>query len=213
MRIYRVLAPALVAATLAATPLVAQSASGNFKFTSDGTTKSITFNASGKKDAARGDMSFDGVTVVSTNPDVEGSSETATVSLSMNVALDCLAVSGHRASMSGRVTSSSVGNYVGRRVLLAVADNGEGANANADGFFALGLYDASNATWTPSDAELGFDNGASYSWYATDSERPDDEAQLVGGNRPAAGDCRTISLAAFEFEPLARGDGNIQVRP
>lgn len=197
---------------LAAPTLLAQagaSANGSFQFSTPDGVQTVEFNARSGSNGSQ--MTFSGP-VQFADQDVDGTGDTGTTgsaNLSMTVKFDCFRASGNRAAMSGVVTSSSVAAYVGRRAVLAVEDNGEGSKAAPDRF-TWGLYGASAMSWTPSDAELVFDNGWMFSWIATDAERFDD----AGVNaRPSADvDCQTFPLSSYAFEDLPHGAGNIQVK-
>lgn len=188
-----------------------QAANGDFQFALDGAKGSIQFDARQQGNSAHGQMTFNAVVDVS-NEDVDGggTSSAATSSVSATVTFDCVHVSGNRAAMSGTVTASSVPAFVGARAVLAVEDNGEGANAGLDRF-TWGLYRQAARTWTPSDAEVPGDNGATLNWFASDSERPDDVP--VPARQSEDIQCRTFPLGSYAFVEVAHGAGNIQVKP
>jgi hypothetical protein len=73
----------------------------------------------------------------------QASAESST--LSLRVAIDCLKVNGNRAVLAGLVKESNVGAYIGRRMLLAVEDGGEGHNAAPDRY-TWGQYRSTAAT-------------------------------------------------------------------
>ena len=190
----------------------AQSANGDFRFDYPGATGAVQFHARAFGDSARGEISFASTQDVSNDAvdDTGGPGATPT-SVTLTVSIDCLRQSGRRASMSGLVTASSIAAYNGRRAILTVEDNGEGVNAVRDAF-TWGLYDNTLPTWTPSDAEVPGDNGAMFSWTATDFERPDDVGIPAGAGAPAGIDCRSFGLDAYSLQTLEHGSGNIQVR-
>jgi hypothetical protein len=131
----------------------------------------------------------------------------------MQVDVDCIRVSGNRASMSGVITSSSASGYTGLRAILAVEDGGEGSKSDPDRF-TWGAYRSTAQTWTPEDAEVPGDNGAMFTWFASDAERFDDVPVPAGysqSQNPV--DCKSFGLGAYAFEALAHGSGNIQVKP
>ena len=76
---------------------------------------------------------------------------------------------------------------------------------------SLGLYLRTAERWLPTDAELKEDYGSSFSWNATDAERPDDAG--VPSRRSQEMDCRTFPLTAHSLFDIGPGDGDIQVRP
>jgi hypothetical protein len=98
------------------TPLLAQNdssfANGQFQFISDGAPASIHFSARQRSSGASGDIAF--------------SSDALTVT----VDVDCVAIAGNRAAISGTITASSQPELVGSRSLLVVEDNGQGNKAN-----------------------------------------------------------------------------------
>ncbi len=132
------------------------------------------------------------------------------VSLSISVDVDCLAVNGNAAVVSGEIDDASVPAYVGRRALLSVVDNGEGAKEPGDQFM-WGLYATPELTWVASDAELELDPGIGLTWIATDAEREDDTG--IPSNPSTTVDCHTFPAGSYSFVDLEQGGGNIQVRP
>ena len=131
--------------------------------------------------------------------------EATQVEVSLKVATDCVNAAGERAAVSGVITESNISSYVGKRMLVVVEDSNERMLQS----FTWRVYDASPRNWTPSDAELPFDNGASFSWYATDAERADDVAVRTKGVN--VGDCRAVSLSSYELEPVRRGAGSLRI--
>lgn len=210
--------PMFVLATFVALPLAAQSsgpsATGTFQFSTPGGTKSISFDARlHTPTSAGGQITFTG-TESTPDQDVDGAGDgdaNGNTSVSITVAVDCLVVNGNHAAMSGKITASSPGHFVGRRAILAVEDNGEGINATTPDRFSWGLYRQQARTWTPSDAELPFDNGASFNWTATDAERPDDVG--IPARRSETVDCHSFGFGSYTLDDVQHGNGNIQVRP
>ena len=192
----------------------AQSASGGFHAAVGDGTRNIEFNAKATPNGgASGDLKFTGPLSIP-DQDVDGDSTgdpgAAEVTVSMRVDVDCLRVEGNRAVLGGQIKESSVGAYVGRRMLLTVEDGGEGKNAAPDRY-TWGQYRSTAATWIASDAELEFDSGIGLSWIATDFERTDDAG--ISSSRPAQVDCKSFSLSSYALEDLPQGSGNIQVKP
>ena len=188
---------------------------GDFQIGLEGMTGAIQYNARGQGTAARGEMTFTGTAEIA-NEDVDGEdgeeapgSTVATVSLT--VTFDCLRISGNAAAMSSVVTSSTVPEYLGVRALLAVQDNGEGVKAPAPDRYTWGVYRPTATTWIPSDAEVPGDNGAMFTWYATDAERDDDVG--VPSNHSTVVDCNSFPFGSYAFEDLPHGAGQIQVKP
>jgi len=193
---------------------VAQSVSGAFHLNgADGGTD-VEFNAKiHPNGSTSGDLKFSApVSVPDQDVDADGTGDPGTTSatLSLRVDIDCLKVQGNRAAFAGQVKESSVGAYVGRRMLLTVEDSGEGKNAEPDRY-TWGQYRSTAATWVASDAELEFDPGVGLSWIATDFERDDDVG--VSSNRPTGVDCQSFPLSSYALTDLPLGSGNIQVKP
>ena len=182
------------------------SANGDFQFTlEDGLERSVTFNARIHKDGrSTGEMTF-------TDPGNLDDPNFPHPSFYVKAGFDCLTVKDNRAVMSGVVTESNVGDFIGHRVLLVVEDDGEGINASTPDRLSWGVYQPVNRNWMPQDAEVPDDNGALLDWVATDFERPDDvgiparKSEVIG--------CQTFSLSAYAFMDVRHGQGNIQVRP
>jgi hypothetical protein len=212
-QVCRVLGASVVFA-LSAAPLLAQSgpsANGNFQFSVTGASGAIQFDARSQGNSAKGTVTFTSTQDIPN--DEEDTAPNALGGATMEVAVDCLRVSGNRAAMSGIISSSSAPGFVGLRAILAVEDGGEGAKAEPDRF-TWGAYRSTNRNWTPEDAEVPGDNGATFSWYATDSERNDDVPVLVqGGESPQSVDCKSFGLGSYAYAEVAHGGGNIQVRP
>ncbi len=112
-----------------AAPLLAQnspsSAGGRINYDSAGAPATIQFRAGQHNSALNGEITFDGN--VETPPGVF-------TAVSVTVTVDCLAVFGNRAAMSGPITASSQPELAGSRSLLAVEDNGQGKNSPPDRF-------------------------------------------------------------------------------
>lgn len=199
-----------------ALPLFADSgpsATGSFEFSSGGHPLEIQFNARTKNNGStEGQITLSGsVNVPDQDVDGEGlGGSESLVSVSLTIEVDCLKVNGSSAAMSGEIKDSNIPAYIGNRALLAVVDNGEGANAPLDQFM-WGVYGTPDLTWVATDAELEFDPGVGLTWLATDFERDDDVG--IPSNPSTTIDCQTFATGAYSFEDLPHGGGNIQVRP
>lgn len=198
-------------ATANTTRFVGPAAEGGVTFAdADGATKTLRFNAATNADGSvEGALSFSGPAEIP-DQDVDGTgreSFSGSVSnLLIEARLDGLATEGNRAVMSGTVTASNLGGYIGRRVLLVVEDNG-GAGRDR---LTWGVYTPANIDWTPSDYERGGeDNGALLTWTATDAEREDDHG--IHMPRPTAIDCTTFPLAAHDFADTSGLEGDINI--
>ena len=208
-----------IVAILLSAPLLAQnngvSANGTFQFSTGSGTTTVDFNARQhtSDSGADGEMTFSGPAQIS-GQDVDGDgtpSPGTLTNLTIKVKFDCLKLSGNRASMSGKITESSLQALVGRQSILAVEDNGEGSKATGPDRFTWGLYRSTAITWTPSDAEVPGDNGWSFSWTATDAERPDDAG--IPSRPSSTVDCKAFPLSSYSFQDVPQGGGNIQVKP
>jgi len=203
---------------IAALPLVAQnsgpSASGSFQFSSGGHPLNIDFNARTKPNGTtEGEMTLSG-TVDVPDQDVDGEGlggGGSLVAVSLQVSVDCLAVSTNAAVLSGEITDANIPAYIGNRALLSVVDNEEGEPAPALDQFMWGLYGTPDLTWVATDAELTFDPGVGLTWLATDFERDDDVG--IPSHPSTTVDCHTFPAGSYSFEVLPLGGGNIQVRP
>jgi len=155
------------------------SADGNFKFLMDNDiTKTVEFRAFVEKDGTTvGSMFYSGPeTIPNQNVDGDDNKDFSgrLASLDMEINLDSLVVEKNKAVMSGTIRSCNVYEYVGRRVLLSVEDNGDSTTSRVPDKFTWGFYRTIERTWTPTDAERKEDDGAYLRWWATDYERKDD---------------------------------------
>lgn len=193
------------------------SADGGFKFSMDNDyVKTVEFRAFVEKDGSTtGSMIFSGPeTIPDQNVDGDDNKEFSgrLSSLDMEVDLDTLVVEKNKAVMSGTVRSCNVYEYVGRRVLLTVEDNGDGTSTRSLDKFTWGFYRTIERRWTPTDAERKEDDGAYLRWWATDAERKDD----VGYEMPRQNDkvdTRTFPTLAYSLINIEYGDGGLTVRP
>jgi hypothetical protein len=204
---------ALFLLTFAAAAQSGPSANGDFQFDLEGAAGAIQFDARTDADGtSRGQMLFTG-TVDIPSEDVDGTGDvgSALSNVTFQVEFDCLAVDGNRAAMSGVITAASADGYAGQRAVLAVEDNGEGGKPPAPDTFTWGVYRSVERTWTPVDAEVPDDIGATLTWIATDAERTDDVG--VPSNRSTVVDCRSFPLGAYTLASIPHGGGNVQVRP
>jgi hypothetical protein len=203
----------LVLASAAPSVLAEGSTTGGFHLKGEAGTMNIEFNAraTDNRGSGSGQMTFSApVDLPDLLGDEESSDKRSTVTLFMKVDLDCVLVISNHAAMSGFVRSATINGFVGRRVVLAVEDGGEGSKSEADKF-TWGVYDVHHLKWSPSDAELEFDDGWSRTWIATDAERQDDPGVQILRNSET--DCRSFPLTAYNYIEIPQGGGNIQVRP
>jgi hypothetical protein len=193
------------------------SAQGDFAFATGGLAWAIQFDARlQNKGATQGQITIVGsIDVPDQDVDGEGNGGSIGVAqVSMTVEVDCLRIAGKRAAIGGIVEDASNENYIGRRGLLIIEDNGEGSKASLDRF-TWGLYGNEGIQWVATDAELVFDAGAGLSWFATDAERDDDIGRPSHGSSEIT--CQSFSLAAYdsdnELQAIPHGGGNLQVKP
>jgi hypothetical protein len=190
------------------------SAGGDFRFAmDDGVTRYIEFNARTHKDGtSSGEMTFSAQGELP-DQDVDGEElPELPAGVFMRARFDCLTVSRNRAAMSGAVTESNVPGYVGRAVLLVVEDGGEGAKAPARDRLTWGVYLKPDTSRVPTDAERP-DEWQPDSWEVSDFERADDKPVRFEFNKEQPVGCHSFPDSAYTFVEVARGDGNIQVRP
>lgn len=194
----------------------AQSAEGSFKFSlEDETVKHIEFRAAAGDDGgASGRMTFSGPAEIP-DQDVDGAGYKGFTgkleNLYVEAEFDGMFVEGNKAVMSGVVTGSNLGEYIGRRVLLVVEDNGLGGGDRADKV-TWGLYQPADVNWIPADAERDGDDGWNLTWLATDAERKDD-AGVQYPLKQGRVDCRSFPLASHAFAELTYWDGDLRVQP
>ena len=192
------------------------SAEGSFRFSlEDGLTKSIEFSATANGDGtATGRVTFSGPAEIP-DQDVDfngnGGFSGRIENLSIEAEFDGMVVERNRAVMSGVVTGSTLGDYIGQRVLLVVEDNGAGIEDREGDKFTWGIYKPAEEGWIPSDADLREDDGWSMTWIATDADRRDDEGYQITRNWSL--NCQTFPLGTYDFGDFTEGSGDIQVRP
>src|ERR1051325_70485 len=175
------------------------SANGTFQFTvGDGSVRYVSFDARILKDnKVTGEMTY---TDPSASPEVDtdsGDSASTTTGLSVKASFDCLVINGNRAVMSGVIVESNIGAALGQRVLLVVEDNDQGNNASDLDKLSWGVYKPRNLNWTPADAELENDTGASLRWIATDLERPDDVG--IPSHPDTTIGCQSFPISSYAF--------------
>jgi hypothetical protein len=183
-------------------------ATGSFKFDlTDGETRFVEFNATQQTDGqATGEMTFsDPVAVPVEDPDAEEKPNSPGVLV--RAKFDCLSVVENRAVMSGEIFESNVPSNIGLRVLLVIEDNGtDGVKDRV----TWGVYKNPETGWTPQDAEVDDDKGASLTWWATDFERSDDKG--VPSNLSKMVACKSFPLASYEFPEIKGSSGDLVVR-
>ena len=192
----------------------AQSANGSYKFTlGDDLTKIFEFDAKGDgRGGASGRMTYTDLTPVSDDESGEEIRPSGKpVEFSMAADFDSLTVTGNRAVMSGAVTGSSHGIYVGRWVQLVVEDNGD--NRELPDTLVWKVCRQQPGGWVPSDLEVKDDDGAYRSWWATDLERREDvgipSRNLIPG---LSRSCQVFAISSYDVVNVVQWDGQILVQ-
>ena len=215
----RVCAPFFVLCLIfLAMPLLASAqtgtASGTYKFImEDELTKYLEFDArSAERGGATGYMLFNDEAKILFQ-DVDGTGERPPdepVAFSMKADLDTMTIEKNRAVIGGVIRDSSYRSYIGKWVQLVIEDND---GIEVPDKFVWSFCQAEPGGWIPSDAEVPGDRGAFMSWWATDAERKDDvgipSPNIIPGTLKS---CRVYTLQAYEFAPILKGDGTIQIR-
>ena len=181
-------------------------AAGSFKFSlDDGETRFVEFKASELAEGVgEGEMTLsDPAAIPVADPD---NPQKETPGVLVRAKFDCMATSKNQAIMGGEIFDSNVPANIGQRILLVIEDNGvEGVKDR----ITYGIYQQPATGWTPVDAEVPDDKGASLTWWATDAERKDD----VGFQMPQSKlvQCKSIPAAAHDFFDFKYGGGDLQV--
>jgi hypothetical protein len=192
-------------------------ADGSFKFSVENNiTKVVEFRAvSSREGSTDGSMVFSGPAVIP-KQDVDGDGNTdfsgKLENLAMDVSFDKLVVEKNQAVMSGTIVNCNVREYIGRRVLLTVEDNGDGSDPKAPDKFTWGFYRKIDLWWTPTDAEVKDDRGAYLTWWATDYERKDDVGYAMPKRNDPVG-TQSFPISSYSFINILAGDGNVNVFP
>lgn len=220
----RVICPSLVALFLVSLALQDStsadgnrpSADGSYQILADsGPTRSVEFSARVEMDGSTsGEATFrDSAPAPTQNESSNGDSSLGESSPAFYVKaeFDCLVVEGNKAVMCGSVTESSLAQYIGRRVLLVVQDNGDGVKGAARDKLTWGLYKPQARNWLPVDSERPDEQASPTTWIATDAEREDDQGVL--SEKTEIIGCQTYPLSSYAFIDAKHGSGNIQVRP
>ena len=112
-----------------------------------------------------------------------------------------------RAVLSATIRDSSVLALVGQRVLLTVADYGDGARVPDR--VTWGVYKPIDRRWVPSDAEWKEDPGVGLRWWATDAEVKGDVGYAMP--RDESFGTKTFPPAAYGFVDADNISGDIRV--
>ena len=181
-------------------------ASGSFKFSlDDGETRFVEFKASELAEGVgEGEMTLsDPAAIPVDDPD---NPQKETPGVLVRAKFDCMATSKNQAIMGGEIFDSNVPANIGQRILLVIEDNGVEGEKDR---ITYGIYQQPAMGWTPVDAEVPDDKGASLTWWATDAERKDD----VGFQMPQSKlvQCKSIPGSAHDFFDFKYGGGDLQV--
>lgn len=190
---------------------VAQSASGAYQFSlADGYTKYVEFDARKLADGSTtGQMTLsDEAKFTTQDVDGTGEKEITYPGFYLKAAFDGLVVDKNQAVMSGTVRDSSIREFIGRRILLTVQDNGD--NTRVPDQLTWGMYNQVVRNWTPSDAEWKEDPGVGLKWIATDAEVKDDRG--IQMPRSEAIDTNTFPISSYGFVDVSAGAGDIRVQ-
>lgn len=185
------------------------SAAGSFKFVmDDGETRFVEFKASELADGqATGEVTFSDPSAIAVDdPDV--SEKPGTPGVIVRAKFDCLQISENRAVMAGEIFDSNVPANIGQRLLLTIEDNGVEGEKDR---LSWGIYRQPATGWTPTDAELDDDKGASLTWIATDFEQKDDKG--ISSNQSQMVACKSFPITAIEFPEFKYAGGDLQVQP
>lgn len=182
------------------------SATGSLKFIlEDGATRFVEFNAKeGLDGQATGDMTFSDPSAIPVE-DPDSGETPKTEGVLVKAKFDCMTTVENRAVIGGEIYDSNVASNIGQRVLLIVEDNGLEKDR-----LTWGIFKQPAKGWTPSDAELEDDKGASLTWTATDFEQRDDKGIQMPLSKIVA--CQSFPLAAFEFPEIKEAGGDLSVQ-
>jgi len=181
------------------------SASGSFKFVlADGATRFVEFDAKEQADGqAVGELTFSDPEGIS-GQDPDDPEAVKSDGVLLKAKFDCMSVSENRAVVGGEIYDSNVKSDIGQRVLLVIEDNGLEKDQ-----LTWGIYQQPATGWTPSDAEVEGDKGASLVWTATDAERDDDKG--IPSNLSKLVKCQSFPLSGYDFPELKEAGGDLKV--
>jgi hypothetical protein len=181
-------------------------AAGTFKFLlQDGETRFVEFKASESANGqGSGEMTLSDPAVMPVDdPD---NPQHQSPGMIVRAKFDCMETSQNTAVMGGEIFDSNVPGVIGRRVLLVVQDNGVEGERDQ---LTWGIYQLP-PTWTPVDAEVEDDKGASLTWLATDSEVREDKGIQMPLSKLVQ--CKFFPGAAYDFPEIKYAGGDLQVQ-
>ena len=187
-------------------------ANGHFRISIPGEpAKTIDFNAQlGMDDSTSGEMIFREVETRARAAAEEAVNAEPDKPFFIRAQFDCLLVDGNKAVMSGGVTEASADRYVGRRIVLAVEDNGNGDVPGKRDRITWGIYRTIPAAQSTVDIDRPDEPAGPMSWIAKDADR-DDDPGILSNTRQEIG-CRTYPISSFTFISANQGKGEIHVR-
>lgn len=196
----------------AAQTAAAQSAAGSYQFTlaDDKYLKTVEFSAQTLADGSTSGSIYFTDQAVITIQDVDGTGEKGRFAgYDLKVDVDGLVVVKNKAVLSGTVTSSSVIDFVGQRVLFTFVDNGD--NTKTPDGLTWGVYKPIRRDWVPSDAEWKEDPGVGLRWWATDYEQRGDVGYQMPRDESIVAQSNPVD--AYDFVDAANTAGDIRVSP
>jgi hypothetical protein len=183
-------------------------ATGSFKFAmEDGETKYVEFKATELADGqATGEMTLSDPSAAPVE-DPDNPEEKPAPGIIVRAKFDCMETGQNTAVLGGEIYDANVKSAIGQRILLVVEDNGVEGEKDR---LTWGIFQQPATGWTPSDAELDDDKGASLSWTATDAELKED----VGIKMPLSKlvQCKTFPASTLEFPEFKYTGGDLQVQ-
>jgi hypothetical protein len=183
-------------------------ATGSFKFASDdGETKYVEFKATELADGqATGEMTLSDPSAVPVEDPDSDNSKTAP-GIIVRAKFDCMETGQNTAVIGGEVYDSNVKSAIGERILLVVEDNGVEGEKDR---LTWGIFQPPASGWTPTDAELVDDKGASLTWWATDAELKDDKG--ISSDLSKLVQCKTFPAGTLEFPEFKYASGDLLVQ-
>ena len=188
------------------------SANGHFRISiPDETAKTLEFNAQlAADDSTSGEMIFREVETRVPAASDDATEPQSNKPLFIRAEFDCLVVDGNKAVMSGGVTEASADRYIGRRIVLAVEDNGNGDIPGKRDRLTWGIYRTIRESPSPIDIDQPDGPAGPISWISKDIDR-DDDPGVLSNTRQEIG-CRTFPISSFTFISANLGKGEVHVR-
>jgi len=181
-------------------------AAGSFKFVmEDGETRFVEFKASELAEGqGSGELTLSDPAAVPVE-DPDNSEKRQDPGMIVRAKIDCMDTSKNTAIMGGEIFESNVPSVIGQRVLLVVEDNGTEGEKDR---LTWGVYQLPGK-WTPTDAELEDDKGASLTWLATDAELKDDAGIQMPMSKLVQ--CKFFPGSAYDFPEIKYAGGDLEV--